>query len=479
MFEDYKGYYAVLGLQPNATQALIKAAYRVRAMELHPDRNTSSSATAQTQLLNEAYQILGDEELRRQYDMSCNRGSQTAQSSTSDTAEDNQRSATTTGANNSSSSESVNCSFCKAVTLQPRYREVATIFSYLIGSHKFLRRGIYCSSCERKYSAFGTGITSIFGWWSVYGFFWTVEALYKNLTGSWRFASQDAMLSCAQAFYFAGKGNIELAHAVALDAQKLASRRQYLSREQRRRVGLGYESQDKLNEIRSALVNLIDQTRHAAGRKELVRQPLFRQPSFLVQAGIISALLISVMLTGISIQAENHRLELARVRAEQSRLEREGIAKANALAIAEAEDAKLRQLARPTPQSGRFDSSLPSLRFNSPVGLPGLRIHATTEANVFIKLSDWTSGAPAFSIFVRAGETVDVKVPFGTYRVRMASGKTWYGEKIRFGPDTTYTQIDESLTFSIDGDRLSGHELQLSRVRNGNLHPSSINPDQF
>lgn len=82
-------------------------------------------------------------------------------------------------------------------------------------------------------------------------------------------------------------------------------------------------------------------------------------------------------------------------------------------------------------------------------------------------------------MFVRAGETVDVKVPFGTYRVSFASGTTWYGKTIRFGPNTEYSQIDQPMIFLIEDDRLVGHALQLSPVRNGNLHPSKITADQF
>ena len=44
---DPKGYYAILGVSPNADAAEIKAAYRRRAKELHPDRNRAPDAAAQ------------------------------------------------------------------------------------------------------------------------------------------------------------------------------------------------------------------------------------------------------------------------------------------------------------------------------------------------------------------------------------------------------------------------------------------------
>src|SRR5205823_15056210 len=61
-------YYQALGILPDASQAVIKAVYRARAMELHPDRNTSADATRRFQALQAAYDVLSDEEARAAYD---------------------------------------------------------------------------------------------------------------------------------------------------------------------------------------------------------------------------------------------------------------------------------------------------------------------------------------------------------------------------------------------------------------------------
>ncbi|MET5116124.1 DnaJ domain-containing protein, partial [Burkholderia pseudomallei] len=66
--KDPKGYYAILGVAPNAYAAEIKATYRRTAMELHPDRNKAANATEQFQLLNEADGVLSDPATRAQYD---------------------------------------------------------------------------------------------------------------------------------------------------------------------------------------------------------------------------------------------------------------------------------------------------------------------------------------------------------------------------------------------------------------------------
>ncbi|MFM9972754.1 MAG: DnaJ domain-containing protein [Burkholderiales bacterium] len=63
-----KDYYRILGLQPAANDAEIKAAYRKKASALHPDRNPSEKAHAAFQEVQEAYEVLSDEDKRRGFD---------------------------------------------------------------------------------------------------------------------------------------------------------------------------------------------------------------------------------------------------------------------------------------------------------------------------------------------------------------------------------------------------------------------------
>ncbi|KAI5803805.1 X-domain of DnaJ-containing-domain-containing protein [Geopyxis carbonaria] len=62
-------YYDFLGVKPNATELEIKKAYRKLAIQHHPDKNPGDeSAHAKFQSISEAYQVLSNDDLRKQYD---------------------------------------------------------------------------------------------------------------------------------------------------------------------------------------------------------------------------------------------------------------------------------------------------------------------------------------------------------------------------------------------------------------------------
>lgn len=62
-------FYDLLGVQPTAADKDIRSAFRKRARDSHPDRNQDDpNAKKRFQELNEAYSIIGDENLRKIYD---------------------------------------------------------------------------------------------------------------------------------------------------------------------------------------------------------------------------------------------------------------------------------------------------------------------------------------------------------------------------------------------------------------------------
>lgn len=62
-------YYDLLGITPDATEVVIKKAYRKQAIIHHPDKNPDDpKAHERFQEISEAYQVLSDKDLRKRYD---------------------------------------------------------------------------------------------------------------------------------------------------------------------------------------------------------------------------------------------------------------------------------------------------------------------------------------------------------------------------------------------------------------------------
>ncbi len=66
---EYQDYYKTLGVERKASADEIKSAYRKLALKYHPDRNQGDKqAEEKFKAINEAYQVLSDDEKRAHYD---------------------------------------------------------------------------------------------------------------------------------------------------------------------------------------------------------------------------------------------------------------------------------------------------------------------------------------------------------------------------------------------------------------------------
>jgi len=101
------------------------------------------------------------------------------------------------------------------------------------------------------------------------------------------------------------------------------------------------------------------------------------------------------------------------------------------------------------------------------------------SSHYFLKLVKASDKAPVLTFYIRGGQTFELKVPLGTYRLKYASGETWYGLKHYFGEHTAYSEAEADLHFSRAGNVLKGHSVELIKQVGGNLQTKPIKPADF
>ena len=200
--DDPKGYYLVMGLTSTAGDEQIKAAYRRRAMDLHPDRNPGNDTTRQFQFLNEAYAVLSNPVSRTEYDSG---GTQTA----------------ATEPATSKVPDPIVCSLCTKVSAQPRLVVFRSVKSFLVATVRKPIAGVYCSECAQKQSLKASATSWLLGWWGFpWGPLYTAHALVSNMFGGTHPPLENARLLGYQAYYFYATGRPDLAQSLAEDAIK-------------------------------------------------------------------------------------------------------------------------------------------------------------------------------------------------------------------------------------------------------------------
>jgi len=101
------------------------------------------------------------------------------------------------------------------------------------------------------------------------------------------------------------------------------------------------------------------------------------------------------------------------------------------------------------------------------------------DTHYFVKLEESGTGRSVLTVFVRSGQQVDIRVPFGTYVVKYASGQKWYGYQHLFGPNTAYNKADSTFPFRREGNQIKGFSITLYAVEGGNLSTLPITPKDF
>ncbi|MEW6325098.1 MAG: J domain-containing protein [Nitrospirota bacterium] len=428
--KDPKGYYHRLGVSPTASAAGIKVAFRQRAKEIHPDRNSSPHATREFQEINEAYNILNDPKARAQYDAS---GVETPQYEPRSTKEE-------------SPSEPIVCSSCGKVTAQPRYVIFYEVKSFIFVTTRNPIQGIYCHICAEKKALRSTIITWLLGWWGVpWGPIYSIHAIFNNLFGGTTPPHVNARLLAYQASVFAMHGKIELSRAIAVEALTFANK-----------IKLGSEESDLATTIKKFLDSL--DTGVSISRLKNVWS-LFSRP-FYVQSGI--ALIATISIWGLSV------LETSDIASNQSFQER-SISQASNISYVRP---SIADNGSQWPLVSDYITGYPKRNMGglSTVTIDNLR----NDSDVFVKLFslDSVPPVPVRVFFIRANEQFTVRdVKAGTYDVRYR--------------DLDSGGLSKSESFELkeieipEGVRYSTITMTLYKITGGNMRTYGISESEF
>jgi hypothetical protein len=108
-----------------------------------------------------------------------------------------------------------------------------------------------------------------------------------------------------------------------------------------------------------------------------------------------------------------------------------------------------------------------------------LQIRAAAGGNYFVKLVNVADERDVIELFVRGGSTVKANMPLGTYRLRFASGQSWYGETLRFGSPTSYWAANETLTFRRDRNEPRPVSIELAEQKGGGMRVAPLDAARF
>ena len=118
-------------------------------------------------------------------------------------------------------------------------------------------------------------------------------------------------------------------------------------------------------------------------------------------------------------------------------------------------------------------------------GVAPFEITSSSNSNYYVYLKDIeNNGLNDLSFYLAAGSTIEKLVPLGRYELYYACGKIWYGEKDKFGEDTSYYKGDGYLDFTevLEDDGYYyyyGHTIELILQSNGNYDSDNINESSF
>ena len=173
-----KTHYQLLQVDSEASLDVIEVAYRRLAKLHHPDLNKSADASKKMQELNQAYAVLKDQPLRRQYDERLRLNQSTAPKHNSHESYNQQRKDVPPP------DFPITCMGCGASDSTLRMVAFPYVISVILMTFRRYNTGVYCTKCRQKQMLKCKLLTFCLGWWGIpWGFVYTLMVLFKPSQG--------------------------------------------------------------------------------------------------------------------------------------------------------------------------------------------------------------------------------------------------------------------------------------------------------
>lgn len=98
-----------------------------------------------------------------------------------------------------------------------------------------------------------------------------------------------------------------------------------------------------------------------------------------------------------------------------------------------------------------------------------LKITTSAKRDFYVKLQDHDTREDVTSVYIRAHSSSSLNVPLGNLVVKYATGTEWFSRACLFGVATSIHQAEKVLTFSVEGDQVSGYSIELILQNGGNF----------
>ena len=434
-----KDYYNVLGVPRNATATQIKQAYRSLIKGCHPDVNSSPKAAEWTRELNNAYDVLAYAQEKMSYDMdlkleeSERREPSARKTTTSQTHTENPTSPR--------AEPNFCCEKCSRIDSTLRVSATWRVHSFVNYSKKSPTVKILCGRCRVKESLFASAYTVLLGWWSIYGFFWTLEALFNNARGGEQPKENNAALLNALGYQLYRTGRYQEAYESLLVAFKLKP-------DQKTEEGIKFLKQK---------IQPTQKKPFWERFRNLELHPIY----YHAPVGALNA----TSTSGSSSTTQQSQVAYTPPSSPsgQNRQPRQPLTFTPddfRPAFSEPE--------QPTPQQGGLEYSYNFANFTGTTA--PLKISTRpSDGNYVMKIVDWETGEFVASYFISRGNTLEIELPLGSYKLKFASGDKWYGTKFLFGSATAYSYVPDKMVFYLSGDYARGHQIELIPQVGGNL----------